>query len=230
MANAPKVYDFPMAKVEDQLVSYLKKETRRIHGGGHDCRHRPAEVPGRAGGQGGAGRIRRSAEGDRGRRPPVLLSQRHAEHRPRPRPVDAPFLEGFRPGRGEGPFPALQDLDRGHARRLLRRFSSPSSCWQSWPHSPQAPPIAATVAAAADGPGRRVRQHVPRHEPVQHAPADVVLVQPRSATHAASRSGREAGPSTSPSSASCSARGIRTRGGKRRSGATSSPISRPTRA
>ena len=59
MAIAPKVYDFPLAKVEDQLVSFLKKKRGESTVADMIAGHRAAEVPGGAGGEGGAGRVRR---------------------------------------------------------------------------------------------------------------------------------------------------------------------------
>ncbi len=168
---------FPMAKVEDQLVSFLKKKPRRVHRRGHDRRHGSAEVPGRAGGQGGldeyAGRLKVTESGELLYYFPVGM--RSTVHGARARRCAG----SGRHSRGELPrsFPSLFKI--WIVAMLVGYFVA----FVAIVVLAIVASFAASMANSSDsggggGPGpRRVRRHVPRHPPVRPDIEDVVLVQ-----------------------------------------------------
>ncbi len=119
-ASEKKVYDYDEAKVRGQPRRCLQEAAGRGHDGRPRRAHGTAQGPGRRRGQGGVGRVRSAAAGDRVGRDPVLLPLGHAQPLPGLRPSAARRLEGLPQGSGQGRRPSLQGVDRRHARRLFR--------------------------------------------------------------------------------------------------------------
>ena len=149
MAVAQKVYDFPLAKVEDQLVSFLKQKRGEstvadmIAGTGLP-KYQVEQAA-----QGGTGRIRRAPEGHRVRGASVLLPQRDAQHPARRGPRPEEILEEHSGAPPRGCWRSCSRSGSWACWWATSWHSWPSWCLPSWHPLPSAWPGAATAGAAA---------------------------------------------------------------------------------
>ena len=122
MAIAPKVYDFPLAKVEDQLVSFLKhkngESTVADMIAGTGLPKYQVEQAAKAALDEYAGRLKVTESGEL----LYYFPERDAQHAARRRSIAEEVLEGLPAHRCPGPDVPVQDLDRRHARGVLRRL------------------------------------------------------------------------------------------------------------
>ena len=228
MANAPKVYDFPMAKVEGQLVSFLKQKrgesTVADMIAGTGLPKYQVEQAAKAALDEYAGRLKVTESGE-------LLYY---------------FPDGMRSTvRGAGP--RLRRFWKAFKGTAARVFTLLFKIWIVamlvgyfvafvGPRRARHPGVRCgerrgqgRQPGQRQGPRRRLRRHVPRHAALRPDPPDVVLVEPPQGPAQEAEARRHAR-STSPCSASSSVTGIRTGDGTSRKGSTCSPSSGPVRA
>ena len=227
---APKVYDFPLAKVEDQLVSFLKQKrgesTVADMIAGTGLPKYQVEQAAKAALDEYAGRLKVTESGELLYYFPDGMRSTAARRRARA----AAVLEVVRAHRRPGASPSCSRSGSSPCSSATSSASWPSGC------SPSSLSVAASVAGRGDGRGSgRGRGGGFGGMYLVMQLFDLILrmwfwSSILTALGGGSSSRERPGRSTSRCSGSSSGTGTRTRDGRRRSESTSYPTSAPTRA